>query len=96
MAHESLGVQALVRVSFTELEILGLNLLPGGINYQEMGQRGKGQHRQKPAEWDSKHLKEMGILDNLTCSLRNLYAGQEVTVRSEHETIDRFKIGKGV
>lgn len=48
MAHESLGVQALVRVSFTELEILGLNLLPGGINYQEMGQRGKGQHRQKP------------------------------------------------
>ena len=41
-------------------------------------------------------LKEMGILDNLTCSLRNLYAGQEATVRSKHGTIDWFKIGKGV
>ena len=41
-------------------------------------------------------LKEMGILDNLTCSLRNLYAGQEATVRTEHGTIDWFKIGKGV
>ena len=43
-----------------------------------------------------KILKEMGILDNLTCSLRNLYAGQEATVRTEHGTIDWFKIGKGV
>ena len=41
-------------------------------------------------------LKEMGILDNLTCSLRNLYAGQEATVRSKHGTIDWFKIRKGV
>ena len=39
----------------------------------------------------------MGILqDYLTCLLRNLYAGQEVTVRTTHETTDWFKIGKGV
>ena len=41
-------------------------------------------------------LKEMGILEHLTCLLRNLYAGQKATVRIEHETIDWFKIGKGV
>ena len=39
---------------------------------------------------------EMGILDHLTCLLRNLYAGQEGTVRTRHETMDRFQIGKGV
>ena len=39
-------------------------------------------------------LKEMGILDHLTCLLRNLYAGQEATVRTGHGT-DWFKIGKG-
>ena len=38
----------------------------------------------------------MGIQDHLTCLLRNLYAGQEATVRAGHETIDRFQIGKGV
>ena len=38
----------------------------------------------------------MGIPDNLTCLLRNLYAGQEATVRTEHETIDLFQIGEGV
>ena len=43
-----------------------------------------------------KILKEMGILDHLTCLLRNLYAGQEATVRSEHGTMDWFQIGKGV
>ena len=43
-----------------------------------------------------KILKEMGIPDHLTCLLRNLYAGQEATVRSEHGTTDWFKIGKGV
>ena len=43
-----------------------------------------------------KILKEMGIPDNLTCLLTNLYAGQEVTVRTEHETTDWFKTGKGV
>ena len=43
-----------------------------------------------------KLLKEMGIPDHLTCLLRNLYAGQEATVRSEHGTTDWFQIGKGV
>ena len=43
-----------------------------------------------------KILKEMGIPDHLTCLLRNLYAGQEATVRSGHGTIDWFQIGKGV
>ena len=38
----------------------------------------------------------MGIPDHLTCLLRNLYAGQEATVRTEHGTTDWFKIGKGV
>ena len=37
-----------------------------------------------------------GIPDHLTCLLRNLYAGQEATVRTEHGTIDWFQIGKGV
>ena len=41
-------------------------------------------------------LKEMGIPDHLTCLLRNLYAGQEATVRTEHGTTDCFQIGKGV
>ena len=38
----------------------------------------------------------MEILDQLTCLLRNLYAGQEATVRNGHGTTDRFQIGKGV
>ena len=38
----------------------------------------------------------MGISDHLTCLLRNLYAGQEATVRSGHGTTDWFQIGKGV
>ena len=42
-----------------------------------------------------KILKEMGIPDHLTCLLRNLYAGQEATVRTGHGT-DWFQIGKGV
>ena len=41
-------------------------------------------------------LKEMGILDHLTCLLRNLYAGQEAIVRTGHGTTDCFQIGKGV
>ena len=41
-------------------------------------------------------LKEMGLSDHLTCLLRNLYAGQEATVRTGHETTDWFQIGKGV
>src|SRR5574337_855628 len=43
-----------------------------------------------------KILKEMGIPDHLTCLLRNLYAGQEATVRTGHGTTDWFQIGKGV
>ena len=43
-----------------------------------------------------KILKEMGISDHLTCPLRNLYAGQEATVRTGHGTTDWFQIGKGV
>ena len=43
-----------------------------------------------------KTLKEMGIPDHLTCLPRNLYAGQETTVRTGYETVDWFKIGKGV
>ena len=41
-------------------------------------------------------LKEMGIPDHLTCLLRNLYAGQEATVRTGHATTDWFQIGKEV
>ena len=43
-----------------------------------------------------KILKEIGRLDQRTCLLRNLYAGQEATVRTGHETTDWFQIGKGV
>ena len=43
-----------------------------------------------------KIFKELGIPDHLTCLLRNLYAGQEATVRNGHETTDWFQIGKGV
>ena len=46
------------------------------------------------ANW--KILKEMGIPDHLTCLLRNLYAGQEATVRTVHGTTDCFQIEKGV
>ena len=42
-----------------------------------------------------KILQEMGIADHLTCLLRNLYAGQEATVRTGHGTTDYLKIGKG-
>ena len=53
----------------------------------------------KPLTWVTtnwKILKEMGIPDHLTCVLRNLYAGQEATVRTGHGTTDSFQIGKGV
>ena len=43
-----------------------------------------------------KILKEMGISDYLICLLRNLYAGQEATFRTRHETMDWFQTGKGV
>ena len=44
----------------------------------------------------SKILQEMGIPDHLICLLRNLYVGQETTVRTGHGTTDWFQIGKGV
>ena len=44
---------------------------------------------------NQKTLKEMGIPDHLTCFLRNLYAGQEATVRTRHGTTDWFQIEKG-
>ena len=43
-----------------------------------------------------KILKEMGIPDHLNCLLRNLYAGQEATVKTGHGTTDWFQIGKGI
>ena len=43
-----------------------------------------------------KILKEMGIPDHFSCLLRNLYAGQEATIRTGHGTTDWFQIGKGV
>ena len=43
-----------------------------------------------------KVLKKMGIPDHLTGLLRNLYAGQEATIRTRHETTDWFQIGKGI
>ena len=43
-----------------------------------------------------KILQEMGISEHLTCLLTNLYAGQKTTVRTEHGTVDCFRIGKGV
>ena len=43
-----------------------------------------------------KMLQKMGMPDHLTCLLRNLYAGQEATVRTRTETADWFQIGKGV
>ena len=43
-----------------------------------------------------KIFKEMGMPDHLTCLLRNLYAGQEATIRTRHGTTDWFQIGKGV
>ena len=43
-----------------------------------------------------KILREMGISDRITCLLKSLYTGQETTVRTRHETMDWFKIGKGV
>ena len=49
--------------------------------------------------WITTHckiLKEMGVPDDLTCLLRNLYAGQEAKVIAGHGTTERFQIGKGV
>ena len=50
----------------------------------------------KPLTGNWKLLKEMGIPDHLTCLLRNLYADQEATVRTGHESTDWLQIGKRV
>ena len=47
-------------------------------------------------KWPDSDFKEMGIPNHLTCLLRNLYAGQEATVRTGHGTTDWFQIRKGV
>ena len=49
-----------------------------------------------PSPVSTPSLQEMGMPDHLTCLLRNLYAGQEATVRTGHGTTDWFQIGKGV
>ena len=56
----------------------------------------KKRHRCIEQTFGWKILKEMGISDHLMCLLKNLYAGQEATVRIGHGTIDWFQIGKGV
>ena len=50
----------------------------------------------KPLTVDHNKLWKMGIPDHLTCLLRNMYAGQEATIRTGHGTTDWFQIGKGV
>ena len=56
----------------------------------------KAEHQRTDAFELWEILKEMGIPDHLICLLRNLYAGQEATVRTGHGTTDWFQIGKGV
>ena len=59
------------------------------------GKHSTGKHSTEK-QTNCKILQEMGIPDHLTCLLRNLYAGQEATVRTRHGTRDLFKIGKGI
>ena len=49
-----------------------------------------------PVVWPVEILQEMGVPHHLTCLLRNLYTGQEATIRTGHGTMDSFQIGKGV
>ena len=53
-------------------------------------------HKKDLHDPDNHEPKEIGVPDHLTCLLRNLYAGQEATVRTGHGTTDWFQIGKGV
>ena len=82
-----------LRVTRGESAILtGLGQPPGGAHQLlQAGLRVGGQLGRNCC-----HLKEMGIQDHLTCLLRNLYACQEATVRTGHETTDWFQMGKGV
>ena len=77
-----------------------LSLLQGNFLTQELNQVSSIAGRFFTDCVDNKKLrkilKEMGIPDHLTCLLRNLYAGQEATVRTGHGIMDWFKIGKGV
>ena len=50
----------------------------------------------QPSLWSQSHIPSMGVPDCLTCLLRNLYAGQEATVRNRHGTTHWFQTGKGV
>ena len=56
----------------------------------------KTQHSKNEDLFPSLQGKQMGVPDHLICLLRNLYAGQEATVRTSHGTADWFQIGKGV
>ena len=69
-----------------------------GEGFRIGNRRRRGQQRMRWLDGitDLKILKEMEIPDHLTCLLRNLYAGQEATVRIGHGTTDCFQIGKGV
>ena len=67
------------------------------FSYCSWGSQGK--NTEMVCKWITtnwKILQEMGIPDHLTCLLRNLYTGQEATVRIGHGTTDWFQIGKGV
>ena len=72
----------------------GSGLRPGGFHSKHDGTNTKVTLTGVYKLW--KILKEMGIPDHLTCLVRNLYAGQEATVRTGHGTTDWFQIGKGV
>ena len=67
----------------------------GGIwGPERLGNRPSGPQLAREINWNI--LKEMGIPDHLICLLRNLYSGQEATVRTGHGTTEWFQIGKGV
>ena len=87
----------------TEILVLGNTVIRGSSRKQESSRKTSISAlltMPKPlAVWITvnwKILQEMGIPDHLTCILRNLYAGQEATVRTGHRTTDWFRIGKGV
>ena len=79
--------QAKLAVYFKDMERVNFKLFPRPFNKIVVCV----EHNK---QW--KIPKEMGIPDHLTCLLRNLYAGQEATVRTGHGKIDWFQIGKGV
>ena len=83
----------------SKLILFHKNLIPFPFTHPSLGQCVFSLQPQLPSLlgiWLWKILKEMGIPDHLTCLLRNLYAGQEATVKTGHGTTDWFQIGKGV